>query len=153
RAAFTWGLRVLRALLACAALVAVVRAQAPAGGSEGPKLDSETFEGLRARCLGPGVMSGRIACIDGVSGERHTLWVGAAGGGVWRSRDNGTTWRPVFDGYAMSIGAIRVAPSDPRIVWVGAGETWARNSVGYGDGVYKTTDGGDSWTKMGLEKT
>src|SRR5262249_16787948 len=83
----------------------------------------------------------------------NTLWVGTAGGGVWRSRDNGTTWSPVFDQYAMSIGAIRAAPSNPKIVWVGAGETWARNSVGYGDGVYKTTDGGDSWTKMGLEKT
>jgi photosystem II stability/assembly factor-like uncharacterized protein len=117
------------------------------------KLDSDTFEGLRARHLGPGVMSGRIACIDGVSGERNTLWVGTAGGGVWRSKDNGTTWRSVFDGHAMSIGAIRVAPSDPKIVWVGTGETWVRNSVGYGDGVYKTTDGGDSWTRMGLEKT
>ena len=64
------------------------------------KLDSDTFEGLRARHLGPGVMSGRIACIDGVSGERNTLWVGTAGGGVWRSRDNGTTWRSVFDAVA-----------------------------------------------------
>src|SRR5262245_49371871 len=78
------------------------------------KLDSDTFEGLRARALGPGVMSGRIACIDGVSGPRNTLWVGAAGGGVWRSADNGTTWKPVFDGYAQSIGAIRVAPGNPK---------------------------------------
>ena len=117
------------------------------------KIDADTFEGLRARALGPGVMSGRIACIDGVSGPRNTLWVGTAGGGVWRSRDNGTTWRPVFDGYAQSIGAIRIAPSDPKTVWVGTGETWARNSVGYGDGVYKTKDDGDSWTRVGLEKT
>ena len=117
------------------------------------KLDSDTFEGLRARHLGPGVMSGRITCMDGVSGERNTLWTGTAGGGVWRSRDNGTTWRSVFDAHTMSIGAIRVAPGEPKIVWVGTGETWARNSVGYGDGVYKTTDGGDSWTRMGLEKT
>ena len=124
-----------------------------AHAAEDWKLDSDTFEGLRARHLGPGVMSGRIACIDGVSGERNTLWVGTAGGGVWRSKDNGTTWRSVFDAHTMSIGAIRVAPGDSKIVWVGTGETWARNSVGYGDGVYKTTDGGDSWTRMGLEKT
>jgi len=117
------------------------------------KIDAETFEGLRARALGPGVMSGRIACIDGVSGDRVTLWVGTAGGGVWRSKNNGTTWQPVFDNYTQSIGAIRVAPSNSKIVWVGTGETWARNSVGYGDGIYKTTDGGDSWTRMGLEKT
>ena len=128
-------------------------AATPASASDSWKLDSDTFEGLRARSLGPGVMGGRISCIDGVSGERNTLWVGTAGGGVWRSKDNGTTWSPVFDKYAMSIGAIRVAARDPKLVWVGSGETWARNSVGYGDGVYKTTDGGDSWTRMGLEKT
>ena len=125
----------------------------PAPAADSWKLDSDTFEGLRARALGPGVMSGRVSCIDGVSGERNTLWVGTAGGGVWRSKDNGTTWSPVFDRYAMSIGAIRVAARDPKLVWVGTGETWARNSVGYGDGVYKTTDGGDSWTSVGLEKT
>lgn len=117
------------------------------------KLDSDTFEGLRARALGPGVMSGRIACIDGVSGDRNQLWVGAAGGGVWVSKDAGTTWKPVFDKHQMSIGAIRISPKDPKTVWVGTGESWARNSVSVGDGVYKTTDGGDNWTRVGLEKT
>ena len=115
------------------------------------KIDSDTFEGLRARSLGPGVMSGRITCIDGVSGDRNTLWIGSAGGGVWVSKDAGVTFKPVFDKYAMSVGAIRVSTKDPKVVWVGSGETWARNSVGVGDGVYKTIDGGDSWTKMGLE--
>ena len=125
----------------------------PAQNPDAWKLDSDTFEGLRARALGPGVMSGRISCIDGVPGERITLWVGTAGGGVWRSKDTGTTWSPVFDKYAMSIGALRVSAKDPNLVWVGTGESWARNSVGYGDGVYKTTDGGDTWKRMGLEKT
>src|SRR5262249_50717299 len=145
----------LSLLLAGSAVVGAGRARAAgeASAAEAWKLDSETFEGLRARALGPGVMSGRISCIDGVSGDRNTLWVGSAGGGVWLSRDNGTTWRPVFDGYAMSIGAIRVAAKDPKIVWVGTGESWARNSVGYGDGVYVTRDGGDSWAHVGLEKT
>lgn len=141
------------ALMACMVLCARA-ADAPAGAAANDwKLDSDTFEGLRARSLGPGTMSGRISCIDGVSGERNTLWVGTAGGGVWRSRDNGTTWKSVFDANAMSIGAIRVSAKDPKIVYVGAGETWTRNSVGYGDGMYRTTDGGDSWTHLGLEKT
>ena len=141
------------ALMACMVLSARA-ADAPAGAAANDwKLDSDTFEGLRARSLGPGTMSGRISCIDGVSGERNTLWVGTAGGGVWRSRDNGTTWKSVFDSHAMSIGAIRVSARDPKIVYVGAGETWTRNSVGYGDGMYRTTDGGDSWTHLGLEKT
>lgn len=137
----------LAALMACAVLPARA-ADAPAGAAANDwKLDSDTFEGLRARSLGPGTMSGRISCIDGVSGERNTLWVGTAGGGVWRSRDNGTTWKSVFDANAMSIGAIRVSAKDPKLVYVGAGETWTRNSVGYGDGMYRTTDGGKTWEK------
>jgi len=117
------------------------------------KLDSDTFEGLRARHLGPGVMSGRITCIDGVPGERVTLWAGTAGGGVWRSRDAGTTWRAVFDDHPQSIGDLAVSRKDPRVVWVGTGESWARNSVGMGRGVFKTTDGGDTWKCMGLEQS
>lgn len=143
--------RVLSALFVTLALATSVHA-ADAPPTDW-KLDSDTFEGLRARCLGPGVMSGRISCIDGVSGERNTLWVGTAGGGVWRSRDNGTTWKPVFDGQTMSIGAVRVAPSDPKTVYVGTGESWTRNSVGHGDGVWRTRDGGDSWQHLGLERT
>ena len=166
RFARAWARPFVLAVSCCAVSASIAAAQPVGKPAEKPvekpattasgsdwKLDAETFQGLRARALGPGIMSGRIACIDGVSGDRNTLWVGSAGGGVWLSKNNGTTWAPVFDGYAQSIGAIRVAPSNPKIVWVGTGETWARNSVGYGDGVYKTTDGGDSWTKMGLEKT
>ena len=146
--------RHVRALASIAAITLAAASSAfAAPPSEDWKLDSDTFEGLRARHLGPGIMSGRISCIDGVSGERNTLWAGTAGGGVWVSKDDGTTWKPVFDQNAMSIGAIRVSPANPKHVWVGTGETWARNSVGYGDGVYRTTDGGDTWKKAGLEKT
>jgi photosystem II stability/assembly factor-like uncharacterized protein len=142
--------RLARALVASCLTVVL----APAAlAADDWKLDSETFEGLRARHLGPGVMSGRISCMDGVPGDRVTLWAGSASGGVWRSKDGGTTWRPVFDAHAMSIGALQVAPGNEKLVWVGTGETWARNSVGHGDGIYKTTDGGDSWTRVGLEKT
>ncbi len=123
-----------------------------------PKVDSYTFGGLRARALGPATMSGRISSLDGVSadpenGSPMTLWVGTASGGVWRSEDAGTTFSAVFDDHPQSIGALRIDPSDPQTVWVGTGESWTRNSVSIGRGVYKTTNGGDDWTFLGLEDT
>ncbi len=117
------------------------------------EIDSYTFGGLEARSIGPAVMSGRISAIDGVADSPLTLYVGSASGGVWKSTDGGTTFKPVFDDQAQSIGAIRVDPKNPKNVWVGAGESWTRNSVSIGDGVYRTTDGGGSWTHLGLEKT
>ncbi|MEE8526583.1 MAG: glycosyl hydrolase, partial [Thermoanaerobaculia bacterium] len=119
-------------------------------------IDSNSFGGIRARAIGPAVMSGRIAAIDAVpadpaSDRRMTLWVGAASGGVWKSVDAGISFKPVFDDHPQSIGALRVDPSAPDTVWVGTGESWTRNSVSVGRGVYKTTDGGDSWKLMGLE--
>lgn len=151
--------RLLPALLlgAAVALVAPLPAQAPPGTSgqalqaEAVKLDADALSGLQARNIGPAVMSGRIAAIDGHMDQgRLTLYVGAASGGVWKSPNGGTTWKPVFDKHAMSIGALAVDPSNPKTVWVGTGESWVRNSVSVGDGVYKTTDGGETWTRMGL---
>ena len=117
------------------------------------KIDSETFGGMEARAIGPATMGGRISAMDAVAGERLTIYVGAASGGVWKSTDGGLRFKPVFDKHAQSIGAITIDPKNPKTVWVGTGETWARNSVSYGDGVYKTTDGGDSWQRLGLEAT
>jgi photosystem II stability/assembly factor-like uncharacterized protein len=131
-------------------LVAVALALPATAGAEGVKIDADTFGGLEARSIGPAAMSGRIAAIDAVPGDRLTVWVGAAGGGVWKSVDGGLQFKPVFDKYSQSIGAIRVDPKDPKTVWVGTGESCTRNSVSVGDGVYKTTDGGESWQKMGL---
>ncbi len=139
-------------VLVPATLVLAALAARPAAGQDW-KLDSETFEGLRARNIGPGSMSGRISAIDAIPGDRLQLWVGTAGGGVWVSKDGGMTFKPVFDKYAMSIGAITVDPARPKRVWVGTGEPWTRNSVGSGDGLYLTNDGGDNWTRVGLEKT
>ena len=136
----------LPALALC--LSAVLAATAAA---EGVKLDAETFGGLRARAIGPAAMSGRIAAVDAIRAPRLTIWVGAAGGGVWRSRDGGTTFEPMFDKHCQSIGAIAIDRSNPKTVWVGTGEPWTRNSVSVGDGLYKTTDDGDSWTRVGLE--
>jgi photosystem II stability/assembly factor-like uncharacterized protein len=140
------GARLLPTLLAAAGLAL------PAWAQE-VKVDADVLGGLEARSIGPAAMSGRIAAIDAVKGDRLTIWVGSAGGGVWKSVDGGLQWKPVFDKHTMSIGALRLDPKDPKTVWVGTGESRVRNSVGVGDGLYKTTDGGDSWQRVGLEKT
>jgi len=115
--------------------------------------NENTFGGLRARAIGPAVMGGRIAAIDAVATDQVTVYVGASGGGLWKSTDAGVNFEPVFDDYIQSIGAVRVDPSNPRTVWVGTGEPWTRNSVGLGKGIYKTTDGSENWKLMGLENT
>jgi photosystem II stability/assembly factor-like uncharacterized protein len=131
-----------------AIVVASIALLAPARAAE---LDPGFFSGLQARAIGPAVMGGRIAAMDAVRRNTLHIFVGAASGGVWRSRDGGMTFAPVFDEHIQSIGAIRIDPSDPDTVWVGTGEGWVRNSVSIGNGVYKSTDGGDSWKRMGLE--
>ncbi|MDQ3711201.1 MAG: sialidase, partial [Acidobacteriota bacterium] len=116
------------------------------------KFDSDTISGLGARNIGSAAMSGRIAALDAVQeGSRLTLYVGAASGGVWKSTNGGTTFKPVFDKQAVqSIGAVTIDPKNPKTVWVGTGEAWTRNSVSVGDGIYKSVDGGDNWTYLGL---
>ncbi|WP_066213604.1 sialidase [Blastomonas sp. CCH5-A3] len=114
------------------------------------------ISGLGIRNIGSAEMSGRIAAIDAVQGKdgKVTMYIGAASGGVWKSEDGGTTFRPIFDKQPVqSIGAVAIDPSNPSTIWVGTGESWTRNSVSIGDGVYKSTDGGDNWTRMGLPKT
>src|SRR5205085_10308912 len=138
------------------ALAACVAAQTPQPAnprSNGPvKVDSETISGLGARNIGSAAMSGRVAAVDAVrEGQRLTVYVGAASGGVWKSVNGGTTYKPVFDKQPVqSIGAVAVDPKNPKTVWVGTGEAWTRNSVSVGDGVYKSTDGGENWTNVGL---
>ncbi len=139
-----------RTALCCFALLAVAM---PVAAAETMTIDSGTFGGLRARAIGPAVMSGRIAAIDASAAEPVTVWIGSASGGVWKSENAGVTFEPVFDDFTQSIGAVTIDPSDPDTVWVGTGETWVRNSVSVGDGVYRTTDGGDSWQHLGLADT
>ena len=124
-----------------------------AAGQTPVKVDSDTISGLGARNIGSATMSGRIAAVDGVQeGQRLTVYVGSASGGVWKSQNGGTTFKPVFDKQSVqSIGAVTIDPKDPKTVWVGSGESWTRNSVSVGDGVYKSTDGGDNWTNLGLK--
>ncbi|GAC1648006.1 MAG: hypothetical protein NVS4B3_02940 [Gemmatimonadaceae bacterium] len=116
------------------------------------KVDSETVSGLGARNIGSAAMSGRVAAVTAVhDGDRITVYVGSASGGVWKSTNGGTTYKPVFDKQSVqSIGAIAIDPKNSKVVWVGTGEAWTRNSTSIGDGIYKSTDGGDNWINVGL---
>jgi photosystem II stability/assembly factor-like uncharacterized protein len=118
-----------------------------------PVIDSGLISGLGARNIGSAAMSGRIAALAGYNDAsgKVTLFAGSASGGVWKSTDGGTTFKPVFDEQPVqSIGAIAVDPSNHKNLWVGSGETWTRNSVSIGNGIYKSTDGGETWTFAGL---
>ncbi|SDB37905.1 Sortilin, neurotensin receptor 3 [Flavobacteriaceae bacterium MAR_2010_188] len=112
------------------------------------------FGDLNVRQIGPAVMSGRINDIELHPTNSRIIYIGAAGGGVWKSSDAGTTFNPIFDDHIQSIGAIEVDPKYPdNTIYVGTGETWTRNSVSVGDGLYKSTDGGSNWKNIGLKKS
>ena len=112
------------------------------------------FGDIRARHIGPALMSGRINDLELHPNNPRIIYAGAAGGGVWKSNDGGSTFNPIFEDYCQSIGAITLDPSDPdNTVYVGTGETWTRNSVTIGDGLYRSKDGGITWKKLGLEKS
>src|SRR5277367_1527697 len=116
------------------------------------KFDSDAISGLGARNIGSATMSGRVSAIAAIKEDgRLTVYVGSASGGVWKSSNGGTTFKPVFNKEAVqSIGALAIDPQAPKTIWAGTGEAWTRNSVSIGNGIYKSTDGGDSWTNMGL---
>lgn len=116
-------------------------------------INSNTFGVMEARQLGPGTMSGRITSIEGVISDNKTLYVGTAGGGVWKSTNAGASWKPIFDKYCQSIGALAVDQQHPEIVYAATGESNMRNSVSIGNGLYKTNDGGDNWKMIGLDST
>lgn len=119
-----------------------------------PVVNSSMFGTMEARQLGPGTMSGRITAIDGVNkDDGKTLYIGTAGGGVWKSTNAGASYKPMFDKYCQSIGALAIDQKNPTTVYVGTGESNMRNSVSIGNGMYKTTDGGDNWKKIGLDST
>ena len=125
----------------------------------GPKKDegpfsTSNFAGLELRSLGPALTSGRVADLAVDPSDARTWWLAVASGGVWKTENAGTTWAPVFDGEgSFSIGALAIDPNNPNVVWVGTGENNNQRSVAYGDGVYRTLDGGKSWQRMGLEKS
>ncbi|MDW3191124.1 MAG: hypothetical protein R8G66_02130 [Cytophagales bacterium] len=114
----------------------------------------DQLKNLKVRSVGPANMSGRITTIDVVNGNQKIMYIGAASGGVWKSGNGGTRWDPVFDRQVtQNIGALAIQQDNPNVVWVGTGEGNPRNSMNLGLGIFKTTDGGESWDHMGLEKT
>ncbi len=116
-------------------------------------INSATFGMMEARHIGPGTMSGRITAIEGVNEDGKTIYVGTAGGGIWKSVNAGASFKSVFDKYCQSIGALAIDQKNNKTVYAGTGESNMRNSVSIGDGLYKTTDGGDNWVKLGLDST
>ena len=118
------------------------------------KDNSSIYSGLKFRSIGPALMSGRISDIV-IHPENENLWYVTAGsGGVWKTENSGTTWKSIFDGQkSFSIGCISLDPQNPNIIWVGTGENVGGRHVAYGDGIYKSEDGGSSWKNMGLKKS
>ncbi len=125
-----------------------------AGAQEIVLKGKELFGNLKARQIGPALMSGRITDLEGHPANDRIIYAGTAGGGVWKSNNGGASFTSIFDDYAQSIGVVRLDPSDPdKTIWVGTGETWTRNSVSVGDGLYRSTDGGVNWKKIGFENS
>jgi photosystem II stability/assembly factor-like uncharacterized protein len=137
--------------LTSAAFVVAPRASAqPAPAGQVPQFDSATVAQLRWRYIGP--VGNRVSSVAGIPGDPNVYYAGAASGGIWKTTDAGIHWTPIFDGKDVSsIGALAVAPSNPNIVWAGTGEPFIRGHISIGNGVYKSTDAGRSWTRMGLE--
>jgi photosystem II stability/assembly factor-like uncharacterized protein len=147
-------------LLLCLSASLVAQDEPPApggrggrGGSDEP-INANTFASLRARNIGPVMISGRISQIAVFPDSTDHYLIAEASGGVWLTHNNGTTWTPVFDNYgSYSIGTITIDPKNPSVVWLGTGENNNQRSVSYGDGVYKSEDGGRTWRNVGLKKT
>lgn len=117
-------------------------------------MTADTFSGLKFRLIGPAVASGRVMSIAVNPKNKFEYYVGVASGGVWKTVNDGTTWTPVFDGEgSYSIGWVALDPNDSSVVWVGSGESNSQRSVGYGDGIYRSDDGGKDWQNLGLKKS
>lgn len=144
-------------LLLCLSVISFAQKKsAPPPAKEETKdvLQSSLFSNLKFRSVGPAITSGRIADIAVNPNNHHVYYVAAAAGGVWKTVNAGVTYEPVFDGEgSFSIGCLAIDPTNTNVVWVGTGENNNQRVVGYGDGVYKSEDGGKSWKNMGLKNS
>jgi photosystem II stability/assembly factor-like uncharacterized protein len=133
-------------------LMCVVVGLTTSSAQQPSRVSPDAYRELRWRFVGP--EGNRVSAVAGVPGDSLVYYAGSASGGVWKTDDGGVHWRPVFDEQAaQSIGALAVAPSDHNIVWAGTGEAWIRSHISIGDGIYKSSDAGKTWTRMGLDKT
>jgi len=149
-------LALLAALAAGGAATAAAAGSGAKAAADAPAtpMKAETFTGLELRGIGPALTSGRIIDIAVHPTDRYTWYVAVASGGVFKTTNAGTTWTPIFDDQgSYSIGCVAIDPRNPLVVWVGTGENNSQRSVGYGDGVYKSTDGGVSWENVGLKNS
>ncbi len=134
---------------ALAAVLGLLVSSSPLFGQDPTRIQGDFFDDLRYRHIGP--VGNRVSAVVGIPGDPNTYYAGAASGGVWKTVDGGVHWEPVFDDQpAQSIGALAVDPSNPNVVWAGTGEAHIRSNVSIGNGVYRTTDGGRTWSHMGL---
>ncbi len=141
-------------LLALALSITPAQDAAARGGPDAERPKGHPMAGLRLRSLGPALMSGRVVGFAVDPHNRSRYVVAVASGGVWKTDNAGVTWAPVFDNEgSYSIGCVTLDPKNPNVVWVGTGENNSQRSVGYGDGVYKSVDGGRSWTNVGLKNS
>ncbi|MGB8475192.1 MAG: hypothetical protein WCE61_14005 [Candidatus Acidiferrum sp.] len=134
-------------LAVCALFIAATTA------TNAQQIDVKTYDGMKWRLIGP-FRGGRVLTVAGVPSQPNTYYFGAVGGGVWKTTDGGVSWNPIFDKEPISsIGALAIADSDPNVIYVGTGEACIRGNISYGDGVYKSTDAGKTWTNVGLKDT
>src|SRR5271165_6051247 len=140
----------MRVLLKAAAVVCLLIVAFPVLPIHAQQYDPNLYSEMRWRCIGP-FRGGRTVAISGVPQQPNVFYMAAVNGGVWKTTDFGNTWFPIFDEQTSgSVGAVAVAPSDPNIVYVGSGEGLQRPDLAIGDGLYKSTDAGKTWTHLGL---
>lgn len=143
---------ILRAVLALSMIWPLAAAAQPPSAKDADA--AATFAGLKLRSVGPAIASGRITAFGVHPKDTNTYYVAVASGGVWKTINAGTTWTPIFDNEgSYSIGAIALDPKNPDVVWVGSGENNSQRSVGHGDGLYRSDDGGKSWKNVGLKSS